>query len=73
MTTDPYNQDHDTTFDAIVNPYRDQPEPERHPGGRTMPETPRTSRDQATLLLGCGGFLLMLSLAVAVIIIAWRW
>lgn len=71
--SDPYNQDHDTTFDAIVNPYRDQPEPARHPGGRAMNQPPRTSRDQATLLLGCSGSLLLLSLAVAVVTLAWRW
>lgn len=70
MTTDPYDQDTDRTFDQII-----QHQQQRHPGGRTMttPTPPRTSRDQATLLLGCGGFLLMLGLAVAVIIIAWRW
>lgn len=67
MSDDPYA---DRTFDQII-----QHQQQRHPGGRAMtrPDPPRTSRDQATLLLGCGGFVLMLSLAVAVIIVAWRW
>ena len=73
MTTDPYDQATDQAFDQITSPYR-------HPGGRTMTrdtktKTPATAEDkraQAWQMLGCGGMVLCIALAVAVVTLAWR-
>ena len=58
----------DETFDQIINHAR-------HPGGRTMSRDtspPRAAKDQTILMLGCGGLVLAIALAVAVITLAWR-
>lgn len=64
MSTEPYDQATDHAFDQITHPYR-------NPGGRTMPQQPRSSTDQMRVMLGCGGFILLLALAVAVVLLAW--